>query len=70
MFLLVNKFKMIGMLLNIVNGQVQKSQQKHITKETNGFSHVQFQPIQTNANFNFYLKLAVHTVARIKQKEN
>ena len=37
MFLLVSKFKMIGMLLNFVHGQVQKSQQKHITKEFNGF---------------------------------
>ena len=32
MFLLVSKFKMTGILLNIVHGQVQKSQQKHITK--------------------------------------
>ena len=32
MFLLVSKFKMIGMLLNVVHGQVQKSQQKPITK--------------------------------------
>ena len=37
MFLLVSNFKMIGMLLNVVQGQVQKSQQKHITKETKGF---------------------------------
>ena len=37
MLLLVNKFKMIGMLLNVVHGQVQKSEQKHITKESNGF---------------------------------
>ena len=37
MFLLVSKFKMIGMLLNVVHGQVQKSKQKHITKESNGF---------------------------------
>ena len=28
---------MIGMLLNIVHGQVQKSKQKHITKESNRF---------------------------------
>ena len=41
MFLLVSNFKMIGMLLNVVHGQVQKSQQKSITKETNGF-HNQF----------------------------
>ena len=33
MFLLV-MFKMIGMLLNIVYGQVQK---QYITKESNGF---------------------------------
>ena len=32
MFLLVNYFKMIGMLLNVVHGQVQKGQQKPITK--------------------------------------
>ena len=34
MFLLVSKFKMIGMLLNVVHGQVgpvHKSLQKHIT---------------------------------------
>ena len=30
MFLLVNNFKMIGMLLNVFHGQVQKSQQKPI----------------------------------------
>ena len=35
MFLLVSKFKMIGMLLNVVHCQVQKSQRKHITKEPN-----------------------------------
>ena len=32
MFLLVNNFKMIEMLLNVVHGQVQKSQQKPRTK--------------------------------------
>ena len=37
MFLLVSKFKMIGMLLNVVNGQVEKSKQNHITKESNAF---------------------------------
>ena len=37
MFLLVTKFKMIGMLLNVVHRQVQKSEQKHITKESNEF---------------------------------
>ena len=37
MFLLVSKFKMIGMLLNVVHGQFQKSYQKRITKESNGF---------------------------------
>ena len=37
MFLLVSKFKMIGMLLNVVHVRFQKSQQKHITKESNGF---------------------------------
>ena len=39
MFLLVSKFKMIGMLLNVVHGQVQKKtkKKKHITKESNGF---------------------------------
>ena len=37
MFLLVSKFKMIGMLLNLVYGQVHQSYQKHITKESNGF---------------------------------
>ena len=34
MFLLVSiKFKMIGILFNVVQGQVQKSQQKHVTKD-------------------------------------
>ena len=28
---------MIGMLLNVVHGQVQKNQRKHITKESKGF---------------------------------
>ena len=28
---------MIGMLLNVVHGEVQKSKQKHITKESNRF---------------------------------
>ena len=28
---------MIGMLLNVVHGEVQKSKQKHITKESSGF---------------------------------
>ena len=37
MFLLVNNFKLIGMLLNVVHGQVQKIQQKPITKEPKGF---------------------------------
>ena len=32
MFLLVNNFKMIGMLLNVVHDQVQKRQQKPVTK--------------------------------------
>ena len=32
MFLLVSKFKMIGMLLNVVHSQVQKSKQKHNNK--------------------------------------
>ena len=32
MFLLVNNFKMIGMLLNVVYRQVQKRWQKPITK--------------------------------------
>ena len=36
MLLLVSKFKMIRMLLNVVYDQVQKSQQKHIIKESNG----------------------------------
>ena len=34
------RFKMIGMLLNVVHSQVQKRQQKHITKEVNGFHKV------------------------------
>ena len=37
MFILVSKCKMIGMLLNVVHGQIRKSEQKHITKEYNGF---------------------------------
>ena len=32
MFLLVNNFKMIGMLLNVVHRQVQQSWQKPVTK--------------------------------------
>ena len=36
MFLLVSKFKMIGMLLNIVHGQVQKKLTKTITKKSVG----------------------------------
>ena len=32
MSLLVNNFKMLGILLNVVQGQVQKSLQKPITK--------------------------------------
>ena len=32
MFLLVSKFKMIGMLLNVVHGQVQKGNKNIITK--------------------------------------
>ena len=32
MFLLVSKFKLIGMVLNVVQGQVKKSEQKPITK--------------------------------------
>ena len=40
MFLSVSKFKMIGMLLNVVHSQVQKRQQKHITKESDGFHKV------------------------------
>ena len=39
MFILVSKFKMIGMLLNFVYGQVRKSEQKYITKEYNGFQN-------------------------------
>ena len=37
MFLLVSKFKKIGMLLNFVHSQVKKSYRKHIAKESNGF---------------------------------
>ena len=40
MFLLVSMLKMIGMLLNIVHCQVQKSYQKHITRESNGFHNL------------------------------
>ena len=36
MFLLVSKFKMIGMLLNVVHGQVQKSYEKYTTKKSVG----------------------------------
>ena len=28
---------MVGMLLNVVHGKVRKSEQIHITKESNGF---------------------------------
>ena len=37
MFILVSKCKMIGMLLNVVHGQVRKSERKHITKEYDEF---------------------------------
>ena len=37
MFLLVSKLKMIGMLLNVVHGLVQKKLQKPITKASNAF---------------------------------
>ena len=37
MFLLVSKFKMIGMLLNVVYSQVQNSKQKQQTKGSNRF---------------------------------
>ena len=37
MFLLVSKFKMIGMLLNVVHSQVQKSGQKHIKNSLTGY---------------------------------
>ena len=39
MSLLVSKFKMIRMLLimKVVRGQVQKSSQKHVIKESNGY---------------------------------
>ena len=33
-FFFVSKFKMIGMLMNVVYGLVQKSEQKHITKKS------------------------------------
>ena len=39
MFLLVSKFEMIGMLVHVVDGQVQKSEQKPITK---GFPTIHF----------------------------
>ena len=41
MFLLVSKLKKIGMLLNVLHGQVQTNLTKtvsHITKESNGVS--------------------------------
>ena len=37
MFLLVSKFKMIEMQLNLVHGQVQNSKEKHITRWSKGF---------------------------------
>ena len=37
MFPLVSKFKIIGMLLSVVHSQVQNSEQKHTSKESNGF---------------------------------
>ena len=42
MSLLGNKFKMIGTLLNVVHGLVLKSEQKHITKESNWFHNQPF----------------------------
>ena len=33
------KFKMMGMLLNVVNRQIQKSRQKHIRKKSNRFNN-------------------------------
>ena len=44
---------MIGLLLNVVNGQVQNSEQKYITKESNGF-HL---PFHFNSYGIFFLKL-------------
>ena len=42
MSLFVNKVKTIGMLLNVVHGQVQNNQQKHTSKESNRFNDQQF----------------------------
>ena len=42
MSLFVNKVKTIGMLLNVVHGQVQNNQQKHTSKESNMFHDQQF----------------------------
>ena len=42
MSLFVNKVKTIGMLLNVVHGQVQNNQQKHTSKESNRFHDQQF----------------------------
>ena len=56
MFVLVNNFKMIGMLLNVVHGEVQKSWQKPITK---GFptipliNYVGTKPFNTHKNLTF-----------------
>ena len=33
---------MIGMLLNVVHGQIQKAKKKHLTKESNGFHNRPF----------------------------
>ena len=56
MFLLVNNFKMIRMLLNVMHGQVQKSRQTPITK---GFptipliNYVGTKPFNTHKNVTF-----------------
>ena len=51
MFLLVIKFKMIGMLLNVVHGQVQKSQQKHEQKSFTGLVTIQITMVSLHLNF-------------------
>ena len=62
MFLLVNKFKMIEMRLKVVHCRVQKSYQKRITKESNGF-HNHSTNITIKQQYRLYITpLTVHNV--------
>ena len=52
MFLLVNKFKMMGMLLNVVHRRLKKAN-RNITKKSNGFyNHFNILTMKTHNNPN------------------